>query len=638
MMKRLLLLLVLVIVGTVGYAQTTLSGKVTEEGTSNPADLATVRIFKGGALITGTTTEADGSYNISNIDPGTYSVDVSYVGFNPQRIDGVVVKAGKANFLNIQLSKGIDIKEVIISDYKVPLIEQDNTTQGKTITAADIKNLPQKNINAIVGSAAGVSTSGKNGEDITIRGSRKTSTVFYLDGVPVSGSFVPTWDLEQLQVITGGLGAEYGDVTGGVISGSTKGPSNKFGGGIEGETSQGLDPYGYNLLNVNFSGPIIKNKTTNQSILGYRVSGSYNGFKDNNPSAVGIYTANSDVINKISADPITQLGPGFYVSTGELLKKEEVSLSKTRPNEASQNYDFTGRLDYKINPNMDISLSGTYHYEHSRFAPDNTWWLINSQNNPEMVKDRYRVNFRFRHRLGKAFDDSGEDSKEQLSTFRNASYTLQFFYQNGTESTYDIHHTDNFFDYGYVGKFSYDYVAKIDSIVDQVGVIIGAKQVDNKKTFVGYDPSNTKNPGLAAYNKLVTDPNSYEAYIQRNGEAQETYNTVWSFHDNINQIYNRYNKQQTDRKTFQGTMSFDFLPNGSKSGRHNIQIGLFYEERITRNYTILPNDLWKAARGLQNIQILGVDTNNITNVKLNYINPQTGDTILVDSLGIKIDL
>ena len=158
MMKRLLLLLVLVIAGTVGYAQTALSGKVTEEGTSAPADLATIRIFKGGALITGTTTEADGSYNVSNLDPGTYSVDVSYVGFNPQRIDGVVVKAGKANFLNIQLSKGIDIKEVLITEYKVPLIEQDNTTQGKTITAADIKNLPQKNISGIIGSTAGVST------------------------------------------------------------------------------------------------------------------------------------------------------------------------------------------------------------------------------------------------------------------------------------------------------------------------------------------------------------------------------------------------------------------------------------------------------------------------------------------------
>ena len=43
---------------------------------------------------------------------------------------------------------------------------------------------------------------------------------------------VPTSGIEQITVITGGLPAQYGDATGGIISVTTKGPSNKMFGGI----------------------------------------------------------------------------------------------------------------------------------------------------------------------------------------------------------------------------------------------------------------------------------------------------------------------------------------------------------------------------------------------------------------------
>ena len=86
------------------------------------------------------------------------------------------MKQGRANIVNIKLSKGVVINEVEIVAYKVPLIEQDNTTQGAVVTAEQIKNLPQRNVNAIAASTAGVSTSGEGGS-ISIRGSRSANTV-----------------------------------------------------------------------------------------------------------------------------------------------------------------------------------------------------------------------------------------------------------------------------------------------------------------------------------------------------------------------------------------------------------------------------------------------------------------------------
>ncbi len=71
-------------------------------------------------------------------------------------------------------------------------------------------------MNAIVATTAG--TTSIDGGDVNIKGSRSNATNYYIDGIRVSGSLPPVQDIEQLQVITGGLGAEYGDVTGGVIS------------------------------------------------------------------------------------------------------------------------------------------------------------------------------------------------------------------------------------------------------------------------------------------------------------------------------------------------------------------------------------------------------------------------------------
>ena len=57
-----------------------------------------------------------------------------------------------------------------------------------------------------------------DGGEVNIRGSRANGTNYYVDGIRVAGNAIPDENIEQLQVITGGLSAEYGDVTGGVIN------------------------------------------------------------------------------------------------------------------------------------------------------------------------------------------------------------------------------------------------------------------------------------------------------------------------------------------------------------------------------------------------------------------------------------
>jgi len=99
-MTRILLTLVLTL-GSLGMllSQTTLTGKIVDKESLETVPFATVAIYKNGSLITGTDTDFDGNYLFSNIDPGTYDVEASFLGYATSRITGVVVNAALRHYL-----------------------------------------------------------------------------------------------------------------------------------------------------------------------------------------------------------------------------------------------------------------------------------------------------------------------------------------------------------------------------------------------------------------------------------------------------------------------------------------------------------------------------------------------------------
>ena len=163
-----------------------LEGRVTDKTGGNPMIFADVAIYQKGILITGTQTDFEGLYSIANLKPGKYDVQSTYVGFSPKKIEGVVLEAGRVTHLYIHLAEGIQLECVQIVEYRVPLIEMDNTSSGGTITSSEMRNLPTKNINALASMTAGISK--KKGGHIKARGSRTSGTEYYLDGVRVQGS------------------------------------------------------------------------------------------------------------------------------------------------------------------------------------------------------------------------------------------------------------------------------------------------------------------------------------------------------------------------------------------------------------------------------------------------------------------
>ncbi len=110
----------------------------------------------------------------------------------------------------------ISLSSITVTSYKIPMIDQDDTTQGGTLTSDQISNLPIKDVGALAVITAGVSQIDE-GDGVSIRGSRAGAVDYYIDGIRVStsgGISIPASEIDQIQVITGGLEARYG---GGIV-------------------------------------------------------------------------------------------------------------------------------------------------------------------------------------------------------------------------------------------------------------------------------------------------------------------------------------------------------------------------------------------------------------------------------------
>jgi hypothetical protein len=298
MLRKLLTVIALLGITNYSIAQTqsgTLKGTITEHETRLTVPMANVVLELNGAVIAGAVADFDGKYTIKPIDPGRYTVKVSFIGFATKEISDVLVTSNKITFVNSALkSESSVIGEVELVEYVVPLIDPDKS--GTTKTKEEITALPTRNVQSVAAQTAGIYQSDEGG-DLNVRGSRSDATFYYIDGVKVRASNkLPQASIEQMTVITGGLPASYGDATGGVISITTRGPSNEFFGGVEVVSSgvipflsnfsqskemfEGLtdklmlDPYGYNLVGFNLSGPLMRGEDGN-STLGFFVSGEY---------------------------------------------------------------------------------------------------------------------------------------------------------------------------------------------------------------------------------------------------------------------------------------------------------------------------------------------------------------------------
>lgn len=181
-----------------GWEPTMLSGMVRDDKEELPG--ASITVKQGGKLVRGAVTDATGAYRVQLV-PGDYEVEVSYTGYKTQQMTGIRLVSG-VNTQDFTLSTDASLTEVVIMEYKVPLIKQDETATGMALTSEQIKALPTRS--PVIKEAPPAPTTSKptpsadkpgatsiEGGDVAIKGARSTGKDYYIDGVRVTGAPPP---------------------------------------------------------------------------------------------------------------------------------------------------------------------------------------------------------------------------------------------------------------------------------------------------------------------------------------------------------------------------------------------------------------------------------------------------------------
>ena len=622
----------------------TLKGRITDFDTKESLPFASVILFLNGNQVAGTNTDFDGEYTIKPIQPGTYDVLFSFVGYQSKKVTGVKITANKIQFVNGELGAGVMMEEAEVVEYSVPLIDKDGGASGGTVSREDIDKLPGRSATSIASTVAGASTAGTGG-GVSIRGARTSSTWYYIDGIKVRGSSaLPKSAIEEVQVVTGGIPANIGDATGGVINISLRNSSRTwFGGGevitsgLPTETSAiGLDKFGYNLAEGSISGPIAwrKNEKGEKTdpLLGLFLSGNYTYQKDTRPTFGGVYRMTDSARAEILAAPLRQnvsssgeINGALY--NADFLTADAFERTPTRLNNANQSANLVAKIDVNTNENTSLTFGATAALGRANEF-DRGRSLMNWENNNQTTSLDWRGYVKFSQR----FED--EEGSQTTGGLKNVFYSIMADYSQSYFKREDASHGDDFFKYGHVGTFdvfqqnSYDYN-------DLTGRFVHNGWED---TLVTYAPS-PYNPELAAinnqyfslfesepYNPFVDGPYESLLTVQNgnallNGQSPNSTYGLWSYFGTQGNSYNISNNSQ-----------FRVSAAGSADiGDHALQMGFEYEQRRDAFFSLGPVGLWTLARLTTNSHIKEIDATDstVTNVGTEYY--VTYDRLLGDN-------
>ena len=286
-LKSVLLGLVFALTAGSAWGQGKIVGSVTDSESGETLIGVSIRID---GTTRGTTTDADGNYVLLNLRPGSYTLELTYVGYAAQKVTDIKVTSGQTTRIDVDLQPSVLEGEEIIVQAERPLVQKDLTASKKTVIAEEIEALPVESLFGVLATTAGVTT-GASGE-LHVRGGRSNEISYLVDGLAVANPFntngintrVAIDAIEELTVISGAFNAEYGKAMSAVVNLVTKEGGESYDGSVS--------VYGGDYVTPNKDifflpdGISLKTKTLEASLSGpipigprvrFLVSGRYDG-------------------------------------------------------------------------------------------------------------------------------------------------------------------------------------------------------------------------------------------------------------------------------------------------------------------------------------------------------------------------
>lgn len=345
MKKTILIFVILFSVVLFPQGKSILTGKIIDASTKETLPGVNV-IIKG--TYYGAATDLNGVFKIQDINPGTYTVEISFIGYKTLQYTGYTFEAGKTRTLDLKLEETVlTLGQDIVVVGEKPLVDVEETQSKRTISREDIELSIVENIGDLVTQQAGVV---KSDNAIHIRGGRSYENAMLLDGISVQDPLAGTGfglqlsasSIEEVEVITGGYNAEFGQATSGVVNVRTREGGIKYSGFLSykrdnfgDRTPDGV--FNLDVLEANFSGPEPFTSTILPAI-GLDIPGDLSFFGN---FYMGI------------SDGITQ---GYNKSTAKQLYSSTFFGTKYAPR-AENSWFWLGKMTYKYSPTMKFQYS-----------------------------------------------------------------------------------------------------------------------------------------------------------------------------------------------------------------------------------------------------------------------------------------
>ncbi|MGH3184935.1 MAG: carboxypeptidase regulatory-like domain-containing protein, partial [Streptosporangiaceae bacterium] len=131
-------------------------------------------------------TNANGGYNFTNVEPGAYTLTVTATGFQKRVITGLAVEVNKTVTINARLTVGQQTQTVEVTADSQADLQTEDATVGNVIGQDSIDKLPtvQHDTVELLGLQPGVLGSGSG---TRVNGAIDDQNTIKLDGVDISG-------------------------------------------------------------------------------------------------------------------------------------------------------------------------------------------------------------------------------------------------------------------------------------------------------------------------------------------------------------------------------------------------------------------------------------------------------------------
>jgi outer membrane receptor protein involved in Fe transport len=304
-MKLRMILAALVLLSASGLVAQTFRGTILGTVTDASGAMVSGASVKVHNVNTGldrtTQTSEDGSYNVSELPIGTYTVTVSQSGFQTSVTNTVAVDVAGERRVDVALKPGQVTEQVEVSGESLPQVETTTNDLGGILTSETVQNLPVNGRDytkliylnpGVAGSPDQISDSPGSFGEFSMNGARGRSNNYLLDGTDMNDGYrndpaineagvfgtpstiLPIDAVAEVRVISN-FEPEYGRNAGAVVNIVTKSGTNRLHGTAAeyfrnsaldarnyfNPVSQPKAPFHNNQYGASIGGPIVKDKT-----------------------------------------------------------------------------------------------------------------------------------------------------------------------------------------------------------------------------------------------------------------------------------------------------------------------------------------------------------------------------------------